>query len=172
MGLVPIFYLWRCNETCGATVREDRCSVDLNQLLETTVTGLGYELVDLELSNHGAMMRLFIDRPVTATGQLTVEDCARVSNHLTKLFLVEDVQYDRLEVSSPGLDRPVKKPADFERFSGLEAQLKTRMQVNGRKKFTGVLRGMREGRVLLEVEGETIEFEFSQIDKTRLVPVL
>ena len=83
--------------------------MDLTALLEKTVGGLGYELVDLELANRGRLMRIFIDK----AGGVDVEDCAVVSNHLTRLLVVEGVDYDRLEVSSPGLDRPLKRPQDF-----------------------------------------------------------
>ena len=76
------------------------------KLVETTVNGLGYELVDLERSGRG-MLRVFIDKPEG----ISVDDCQVVSNQLTRLFLVENVDYDRLEVSSPGLDRPLKKEA-------------------------------------------------------------
>jgi ribosome maturation factor RimP len=74
--------------------------VDLTALLEKTVGALGYELVDLELANRGRLMRIFIDK----AGGVDVEDCAAVSNQLTRLLVVEGVDYDRLEVSSPGLD--------------------------------------------------------------------
>ena len=87
--------------------------MDIQAVLEKTLPGLGYELVDFELTAQGDL-RVFIDKPEG----ITVEDCATVSNHLSRLFMVEDVDYKRLEISSPGLDRPLKKAADFIRFSG------------------------------------------------------
>src|SRR5688500_19308526 len=79
--------------------------MDLNELLESTLAGLGYELVDLERSPRGKLLRVFIDKP----DGVSVDDCVTVSNHLSRLLAVENVDYDRLEVSSPGLDRPLKK---------------------------------------------------------------
>ena len=81
---------------------------------------------------------------------MDVEDCARVSNHLTHLFTVENIDYERLEVSSPGLDRPLKKLADFARFAGEEAQLKLHEMIDGAKRWKGVLRGVEGDDVLLE----------------------
>ena len=81
--------------------------------IRETLLGLGYELVDLE-SSRGGLVRIFIDSPKG----ITVDDCARVSNHLTRAFAVEGVEYERLEVSSPGLDRPLKRPEDYQRFAG------------------------------------------------------
>jgi len=80
----------------------------LADIVEPTLAGLGFELVEMQLSNHGQFLRIFIDRPQGAGG-INVEDCASVSRHLMHLFAVEGVEYDRLEVSSPGLDRPLRK---------------------------------------------------------------
>ena len=102
--------------------------MDLHALIETTVTGLGYEVVDLEVSPRARLLRVFIDQPEKARG-VDVEDCATVSNQLTRVLMVENVDYDRLEVSSPGLDRPLTKPAHFERFAGSDVQLKLRVPV-------------------------------------------
>ena len=140
--------------------------MDLTALLEKTVGGLGYELVDLELANGGRLMRLFIDK----AGGVNVEDCAVVSNHLTRLLVVEGVDYDRLEVSSPGLDRPLKRPQDFARFVGERAQVKVRLPLNGRRRFVGKLQNVGEVGIELEVDGELVSIGFSDIDKARLVP--
>ena len=106
--------------------------MDLQQILETTLPGMGYELVDVELTAQG-ILRVFIDKE----GGITVEDCATVSNHLSRVFMVEDVDYKHLEISSPGLDRPLKKAADFVRFTGSMVKLKTRRPVDGQKNFIG-----------------------------------
>jgi ribosome maturation factor RimP len=141
--------------------------MDLQALIEKTLPGLGYELVDLEVSNRGRLLRLFIDKP----GGVSIEDCVRVSNHLTRLLAVElDYNYDRLEVSSPGLDRPLKKEADFVRFLGKKAQIKLRIPVEGRRNVTGVLREVHEGMLDIEVDGMLKTFEFGNIDKARLIP--
>jgi ribosome maturation factor RimP len=140
--------------------------VDLTALLEKTVGALGYELVDLELANRGRLMRIFIDK----AGGVDVEDCATVSNQLTRLLIVEGVDYDRLEVSSPGLDRPLKRPEDFAEFVGERAQVKVRLPLNGRRRFVGKLQNVGEVGIELDVDGELVSIAFSDIDKARLVP--
>ncbi len=140
--------------------------MDVAKLVGTTLTGLGYELVDLEVTGRG-LMRVLMDKPAG----ISVDDCELVSNQLTRLFAVEGVNFDRLEVSSPGLDRPLKKEADFVRFCGQKAQLKLRMPMAGRKNFVGIL-GVVEGGVLqLGVDGSQIAIELANVDKARLVPV-
>ena len=140
--------------------------MDVAKLVETTLTGLGYELVDLELSGRG-LMRVFIDKPEG----ISIQDCERVSNQLTRLFTVEGVDFGRLEVSSPGLDRPIKKESDFIRFRGQQAQLKLRVPMNGRKNFVGVLGDLKNGVLQFEVDGAEVAIELSNLDKARLVPV-
>ena len=139
--------------------------MDVARLVETTVVGLGYELVDLEMSGRG-LMRVLLDKPEG----ITVEDCERVSHQLSRLFTVEGVDYARLEVSSPGLDRPLKKEADFMRFRGEKAQLKLRMPLEGRKNFIGILGDVQGGVLQLDVGGKQVPIELSNLDKARLVP--
>jgi len=143
--------------------------MDLNSLLETTVTGLGYELVDVEMSPRGRTIRVFIDAPEKERG-VDVDDCAKVSNQLTRVFEVENIDFDRLEISSPGMDRVVKKEADFERFAGQEIQIKLRIPHNNRRNFQGHLLGCKDGKVGLRLEKEDTELEFNNIEKARLVP--
>ena len=100
--------------------------MDLNTLFETTIVGLGYELVDIEMSPRGRTIRIFIDAP-GKEGGIDVDDCAKVSNQLSRVLEVENIDYDRLEISSPGMDRVVKKAADFERFAGQDIQIKLRI---------------------------------------------
>jgi ribosome maturation factor RimP len=141
---------------------------DLRKLLDTTLAGLGYELVEVETAGGrgGVLLRVFIDRQ----GGINVDDCALVSNHLTRLFAVEGVDYGRLEVSSPGLDRPLRRPSDFLRFEGERAQIRMRVPIQGRRNFVGILRGADEREVRLEVDGALLSLELSQLDKARLVP--
>ena len=138
------------------------------ELIERTLEGLGYELVDFETSPRARLLRVFIDSPKG----ISIDDCATVSNHLTQLFAVENIDYDRLEVSSPGLDRPLKKAADFERFQGQEAQVRTRLPVNGQRNFSGVISGMVDGVVRLQGAEQAYELPLEQIDKARLVAKL
>ena len=135
-------------------------------LVETTVVGLGYQLVDLEVSGKG-LMRVFLDKP----DGIAVEDCELVSRQLTRVFMVEGVDYARLEVSSPGLDRPLKKEADFIRFRGEKVQLKLRLPLEGRKNFVGLLGETQDGVLQLNVDGKLVLIELSNLDKARLVPV-
>ena len=133
--------------------------------LRETLAGLGYELVDLE-SSRGGLLRVFID---SAHG-IKVEDCVRVSNHLTRAFAVEGVEFERLEVSSPGLDRPLKRIEDYVRFAGQKASVKLKLPRDGRRRFEGVLAGVEGAGVLLEVDGERVLFALVDIDRARLVP--
>lgn len=145
---------------------QQEVAVQLEAIIEQAVTGLGFELVDFETSPRARLLRVFIDGP----NGITVEDCANVSNHLTRLFAVENVDYDRLEVSSPGLDRPLKKVADYQRFTGSDVQLRVRVPVNGQRNFAGVIVGADEGKVKLSSDKGVIELDFEQIEKARLVP--
>jgi ribosome maturation factor RimP len=140
--------------------------MELLNLIEQTVQGLDYELVDFETSPRGRLMRVFIDSP----NGITVDDCATVSNQLTRIFEVENIDYDRLEVSSPGLDRPLKKAADFERFVGEDVQVRLRMPIANQRNFAGVLQGLKDGVVTLETEKGPVEVPFEEIEKARLVP--
>lgn len=139
--------------------------MDLQALIEPTLVGMGYELVAMERIGRG-LLRLYIDKPEG----ITLDDCVRVSNHLTRLFTVENVDYDRLEVSSPGLDRPLVKAADFVRFAGHKAVVKLRLPLEGRKKFSGALGELRDGVLSLALENGTVAIALADIESARLVP--
>jgi len=138
----------------------------LEELLEATIPPMGFELVDWEIQPRARLVRVFIDKP----DGVDVEDCARVSNHLTHLFTVENVEYDRLEVSSPGLDRPLKKLADYARFAGEEAQVNLRELTDGARRWKGILRGVDQNNVMLETDKGLRAIPIGEIDKARLVP--
>ena len=140
--------------------------MNLGELLQRTLPPLGYELVDWDMSARSRLVRVFIDK----THGVDIEDCARVSNHLTHLFAVENIDYQRLEVSSPGLDRPLKKAADFARFAGEEARLTLRESVDNAKRIKGRLRGLEGDAVLVETALGTRAIALTNIDKARLVP--
>ena len=143
--------------------------MSLEKVIEPAVSGLGYELVDVQASNGGRMLRLFIDKPAG----ITVEDCAAVSRHLTRVLAVEGIEYERLEVSSPGLDRPLRKGADFARFAGRKAEVRMRTaDATGRRRFVGVLRGARDGQIEMELEGQQVELALEDVERARLVPEL
>jgi ribosome maturation factor RimP len=135
--------------------------------LRETLAGLGYELADLETS-RGGLLRVFIDSP----RGISVEDCARVSNHLSRVLAVEGIDYERLEVSSPGLDRALKRPEEFGRFAGRKASVRLKLPREGRRRFEGVLAGVEGDAVVMDVEGKQVKFAFAEIDRARLVPEL
>ena len=106
-------------------------------MVDPVVSGMGYEVVDVEFA-AGGLLRITIEN-VDHAQPITLDDCERVSEQLSHLFLVEDVDYDRLEISSPGLDRRLRRPQDFARFTGDEVKLWLRMPQDGRRTFEGVL---------------------------------
>ena len=148
-------------------------------LIAKTVGGLGYDLVDVERGERG-VLRVFIDFPAAVAeekGPISVEDCAMVSRQLSHVLTVENVDYERLEISSPGLDRPVRTLADFERFAGHECTVKLHVAMPGaanRKTFTGILVAPEGDKIGLEFEGKDgpalLEFTLAELDKARLVP--
>ena len=200
-------FLFVAPETRCPTGGED---MELAALVETTVAGLGYELVDFERSNRSKLLRVFIDLSPAQAAQrsgrkkagamISVEDCEAVSRQLSYAFTVENIDYDRLEVSSPGLDRPLKTAADFARFAGQQVNLTLRMPFKGRKRFSGTLlarQGVDAGvggwRLLLDEPGadasgspvkgkakaaaaadvdRALDFQLDEVREARLVPVL
>jgi ribosome maturation factor RimP len=141
----------------------------LEKVVEPAVRGMGYELVDVQASNGGRLLRLFIDKP----GGVTLDDCAVISRHLTRVLAVEGIDYERLEVSSPGLDRRLRKASDFVRFAGQKAELRMRTpDASGRRKFVGVLRGTEAGRVSVELEGQRVQLALDDVDRAKLIPEL
>ncbi len=152
--------------------------MQLLELIEKTVVGMGYELVDFEQAARG-LLRVYIDFAAQDVdkGNITVEDCEKVTHQLLHVLTVENASYERLEVSSPGLDRPLKKLADYTRFTGQEALVKLRMPMPGaanRKSFQGVLHAPEGDKLKLEFEGNDgpamLEFTLADVDKARLVP--
>jgi len=149
------------------------------ELIEKTVAGLGYELVDVERAERG-LLRVYIDftaADAEEKGPITVEDCATVSHQLSHVLTVENVNYERLEISSPGLDRPVRKLEDFVRFAGHQVIVKLRVAMpdsNNRKSFEGTLQEPDGENLSLEFEGKDgpalLEFTLADVDKARLVP--
>ena len=142
----------------------------LNELLQPLVEDLGYEFVGLEYSPSpkNALLRIYIDKP----DGIGIEDCEAVSREVAALMDVKDPiksQYN-LEVSSPGLDRPLFTPAHFRQFEGQEAQVKLFAPLEGRRKFKGMILGADDEAVRLEQDGEAVSIAFDKIAKARLVP--
>jgi len=135
--------------TMGASASRAAALVDL---VERTLSGMGYELVELERAG-GGLLRVTLDvvpaegaaEKGSAERHVGIEDCERVSRHLTHLFAVEDVDYDRLEVSSPGMDRPLRGARDFARFAGCMAKVQLVSAQEGRRRLRGRLLGLVSG---------------------------
>jgi len=171
-----------------------RAPMNWQQAVEKTVAGLGYDLVECERGNRGLLV-IYIDRLpgrsyATGPGEFVlVEDCELVTRQLQNVLEVEGCDYSRLEVSSPGLDRPLRRTADYERFLGVEIDLTLRVPFQGRKKFRGVLR-QPEGAPVAEVgeavapaaefelvftegkEDKVLGFALEEVREARVVPVL
>ncbi len=131
--------------------------------IATTVAGLGYELVDVERA-AGGLLRVTIDHPpVEGAGErfITVDDCERVTRQLQHVLEVEGLPYERLEVSSPGLDRPLRGAEDYRRFTGRRAKVVVEPAVDGQKHFAGHIEG---------IEGETLRFR-AEGDKQHRIPL-
>ena len=142
----------------------------LTALIEPAVEALGYELVGIEFvaRGHHGLLRLYIDNE----DGITLDDCEKVSHQVSGVLDVEDPipgQYS-LEVSSPGLDRPLFKAAHYERFAGHEVKLQSNAPVDGRRRFKGILQGIRDNEVVIEVDGKEVRLPLESIEKARLVP--
>ena len=142
----------------------------IEAVVEPTLKGMGYELVDLQVSNRGRLLRIFIDK---VPGGINLDDCAAVSRQLTRVLAVEGVDYDRLEVSSPGLDRPLKKAEDYARFAGEQVEVRMRYaDTDGRRRFVGRLEGVRDGVATVEVEGRKVALKLDEVERAKLVPAV
>ncbi|MCH9698987.1 MAG: ribosome maturation factor RimP [Gammaproteobacteria bacterium] len=147
-------------------------SSDVTNLIERTVTGMGYEFVGVELvsQRHSKLLRIYID----GTDGVLIEDCVKVSNQLSGVFDVEDPisgQY-QLEISSPGVERPLFRIEDYQRFKGQQASVELYEAYQGRRKIKGFLDGVQGDKVLIQVIDDVVEFPFSNIRKARLVAEL
>ena len=168
--------------------------------VERTVTGLGYDLVDAEKS-AGGLLRVLIDHLPPSNEFINVDDCEKVTRQLQHVLEVDGCAYERLEVSSPGLDRPLKKVADYARFVGAQIEITLKLPFKGRKKFSGELQALGEGwRLVLDapraaraakraaaavvkatesaagadaaVLGQALDFSLDEVREAHLVPVL
>lgn len=145
-----------------------RLQETLNQLLEPVIERMGYELVGIDFRGNpkNSLLRIYIDKP----GGIALDDCSRVSYQVSGVLDVEDPISGRytLEVSSPGLDRPIFKTSDYDRFAGERIKLRLGAPVEGRRKFVGVLRGLRGEDVVVEEDGVEYVVPLSQIDRANL----
>jgi ribosome maturation factor RimP len=162
---------------CGRLfARLDELLMNWQSAVERTVTGLGYELVDAERT-AGGLLRVFIDKVAGDAAEvfITVDDCEKVTRQLQHVLEVEGCSYERLEVSSPGLDRPLKTPADYARFAGQQIALTLKLAFQGRKKYQGELQAAEPGWRIVFSEGKTqtvLDFSLEEVREARLVPVV
>ena len=144
---------------------------DIWSLIEPVVEGMGYEVVDIDFRPHptDGLLRIFIDKP----DGIQLEDCEAVSKQVSGVLDVEDPipgQFN-LEVSSPGLERPLRKQQDFTRFAGEKVKIKLSVPtLEGQRNFTGKLMGMQDNEVILQADNETHYFPLDSIDKAHIVP--
>lgn len=142
----------------------------LRQILEAAIESLGYELVGVEFHAHAknALLRVYIDQE----SGITVDDCQQASHQISGVLDVEDPipGHYTLEVSSPGLDRPLFEAKHFIRFAGHKARIQLSVSLNGRKRFIGLLHGLRGNDVVLKSEDQELLLPLDQIEKARLIP--
>lgn len=136
---------------------------------EAEIAEQGYELVEVEIAGQSGtrILRLYIDKPA---GGIGIQDCSIVSQFLNPLLDAEDFISENyiLEVSSPGIDRPLRKPEDFVRFAGEEITVQTYSPLQGRKKFTGILRGFDDGLIQVECEETPFEIHLENLKRANL----
>ena len=140
----------------------------IHQLLEPGAEALDYELLAVELSgSESQILRIYIDRE----DGVTIDDCAKASRQFSAILDVEDPMTNRytLEVSSPGLDRPLAKPEHFQAQIGEKVKIKTATLIDGRRRFTGIVESASEQSVVLDIDGEPVELHFTDMDRARLV---
>lgn len=138
-------------------------------IVSPVIEGLGFELVRLRLMNgRRPTLQIMAERPA---GGIEVEECARISRAVSAALDVEDPISGEyvLEVSSPGIDRPLTRPKDFERYAGYEARIETSEQVDGRRRFKGTLGGIQDGEILLTIPEGTIGLDFDLLADAKLV---
>jgi len=149
---------------------EEEIKEKIKEIIEIPILRKNMELVDLEWrrERHGWVLRIFIDKP----GGVTVEDCAKISGIVGEILDKEDIIHHSyvLEVSSPGIERPLVKKEDYERFRGEKAKITLKTPISGRRNFTGIIIGIKNDLVQIEVEGKVWEFSLENIKKAKLQP--
>ena len=149
----------------GYIIKGFSTRMKLQEILEQTIPGLGYELVDVEISPTKTI-RIFIDKD----GGVNIDDCEKVSNHLGNVLLAETIDYNRLEISSPGLDRPLRKLQDFIKFTGKLVKIKTREIIGDQKVFQGIIQAINDNEITIEIDKDNlIKIDFDNIYRARLV---
>jgi ribosome maturation factor RimP len=136
----------------------------VSKLLEQVIPSLGYDLVEIEIT-PAKIIRVFIDKE----DGITIDDCENVSNHLSNLLLVEEIDYNRLEISSPGLERALKKLTDFNKSIGKLVKIKTKEAINNEKIFIGTITLINGNLITIKTIKHELVIDFNDINKARLV---
>lgn len=169
----PLFFALKGDEATTKVGIETNIPVTVEQAVTPVLAGHGFELVLVEYIPRGAVLRLFIDRD----GGVSIDDCARVSQIVGDLLDAEGIS-DRipgryhLEVSSPGLDRPLVKPRDYTRFVGQQVNVTTREPLAGRRNFKGTLAAAADKQIQVVIDGVTHAISYDDIARAKLVPEL
>ena len=144
--------------------------IEVAQLIEPTIRDLGFELVQVRMVGGSRRTLQVMAEPIDHARSMTVDDCATISRAVSAVLDVADPIEGAyaLEVSSPGIDRPLVRRGDFERFAGLEAKLECEPAVAGRKRFRGIVRGLEGDEVVVEEEGAVLRIPFPSVKKAKL----
>ena len=141
----------------------------ITKAIEPALTSKGYELVRVSIIGADVKtVQIMAER--TDRQNMTVDDCEKISQTASALLDVADPFQGRwvLEVSSPGIDRPLVKPADYNRFKGEEAKVELTKDINGRKRFKGILKGIENTKIIMDFEGEEVSFDYTDVAKAKL----
>jgi ribosome maturation factor RimP len=173
VGKCPLFYFWGQKMTQDESDTKESLEARIAALAEQTAAAIGMEVVLVEIMGGGnrSIVRVFIDQP----GGVSLDDCERFSKRLSVLLDVEDwIPFSYvLEVSSPGLDRPLINEMDFQRFAGRNAKIRTRLPLEGQRNFKGKILRTGQGRVIIELgQGKQVEISMAEIEKANLVAEL
>ncbi len=155
----------------GAFCMGVRIFKEIAELIEPALHGMGFELVQVRMLGGGRRTLQIMAEPMDRTRVMTVDDCAEISRAISAILDVADPIPGSylLEVSSPGIDRPLVRPADFERFAGHEARIDTDQPVAGRRRLRGRLEGIRDNLVTIEVGSDRFEIPLERIRRAKLV---
>jgi len=147
-------------------------TADAQTLISNVLAANGYELIEAEYVAGRQLWRAFIDRPDSRSGvdRITVEDCAAASHLIEDAMIAANIDYEHLEVSSPGMDRALTKPEHFERFAGEEVKLTLQPPVDGLRKLTGHLQGFEDNQVVVAVDGESKRVPYANVARARVLP--
>ncbi len=172
MGEKPTLYYYRPNVMEKPMSNRDRIK-KLWTTLEPYVNDQGFEIIELEFSSYGKtpVLRIYIDGLEGTNRKVTLDDCASVSQVLSNVLDTVDMEEETyiLEVSSPGFDRPLRREKDFIKYKGECVKVQTEMPIDGRKVYKGILQGIEEGMVIIDVDGNLVRVHLENLKRANLV---